>query len=190
MRTLDTVFLSLPRSKPSPRRWQKIGLRTPISVRGRDGRYLLVTGAHRLAAAKQLGWSRIDCVVIDYDDVQAELWEIAENLHRAEPTVLGRDEQIARWVELVEAQVKGAQNAPHSGGPQPRDKGIKRALQELGIERTKVPRAVKVGKLSPEANQAAKEAGLDDNRLPLLVAASYPRPSLAWEWARATSIVR
>src|SRR5215831_589567 len=66
---------------------RKIGLQTPITVRTRLGdgaHYDLVTGAHRLAAAKALGWQTIDCFVTDVDDPNAELWEIDENLMREE----------------------------------------------------------------------------------------------------------
>jgi ParB family chromosome partitioning protein len=67
---------------------KKLGLKTPIWVRyfpapddvGSD-RLVLVAGAHRLAAAKKLGWEEIECVVIyDMADDDARLWEIAENL--------------------------------------------------------------------------------------------------------------
>src|SRR5438105_6830746 len=80
---------------------REIGLRTPITVKllGRDligaGHSVqLVTGAHRLAAAKQLNWKEIDCFVwpADANGRDVELWEIAENLHRADLTALERDE--------------------------------------------------------------------------------------------------
>ena len=65
-----------------------IGLRTPITVRHFPNRasYVLVAGAHRLAAAKRLGWTEIGCFVAEEDDVDAELWEIDENLIRAQLT--------------------------------------------------------------------------------------------------------
>lgn len=91
-----------------------IGLRHPISVRiveemEIDGKLtsgvpMLVAGRHRLEAAKQLGWSQIDCIVVDDDSLQAELWELAENLHRLDLTKEQRDEHIRRYAELLEAQ--------------------------------------------------------------------------------------
>jgi len=69
---------------------REIGLRTPITVRCRldeDGnveRFILVAGGHRLAAAKLLGWEQIEAFEAAADDVDAELWEIDENLCRAE----------------------------------------------------------------------------------------------------------
>src|SRR6516162_9573995 len=65
-----------------------IGLRTPITVRyfadrksadGTTDSYVLVAGAHRLAAVKSLGWEKIDCIEVSDNDIDAERWEIAEN---------------------------------------------------------------------------------------------------------------
>lgn len=91
-----------------------IGLRQPISVRIVDemmlgghltaGVPVLVAGRHRLAAAKALGWSHIDCIEVEDDDISAELWEIAENLHRLDLTKEQRDGHIRRYAELLEAR--------------------------------------------------------------------------------------
>jgi hypothetical protein len=91
-----------------------IGLRQPITIRVADlmvidgdeveGVPVLVAGAHRLAAAKSLGWSHIDCIEVDDDAIKAEMWEIAENLHRLDLTKEQRDEHIRRYAELVEAR--------------------------------------------------------------------------------------
>lgn len=88
-----------------------IGLRQPITVRIVDemvfdgeltaGVPVLVAGQHRLAAAKDLGWSHVDCVQIDDSALSAELWEIAENLHRFDLTKEQRDEHIRRYAELL-----------------------------------------------------------------------------------------
>ena len=43
---------------------------------------MLVAGAHRLAAIRELGLERIPATVVDFDEWQAELYEIAENLVR------------------------------------------------------------------------------------------------------------
>lgn len=148
---------------------QRIGLQTPISVRWVGDSLMLVAGRHRLEAVRRLGWDMVDCTMLTGTDDEARMWEIAENLHRAELTVLERDEHIAEWVRLA-GVCKGAQVAP-PGGAQPNDKGIKAASRELGIERTAAQRATKVAGLSPEAKAAAKETGLDKNQSALLKAA-------------------
>ncbi len=68
--------------------FSELGHRTPISVVPRaDGeRFLLSAGLHRLEAARSLGWTAILAFVESGDDLDAELWEIDENLCRAELT--------------------------------------------------------------------------------------------------------
>lgn len=71
--------------------FNEVGHRTPIIVRSGEGnRALLVAGAHRLAAAKLLGWQSIRAEFLDLDAQQARLVEIDENLIRAELTALDR----------------------------------------------------------------------------------------------------
>src|SRR6516165_9788166 len=69
-----------------------IGLQTPITIRYVEGRPTLIAGAHRLQAVKNLGWSAIAVREFDGDEREARMWEIAENLHRAELTVLEHDD--------------------------------------------------------------------------------------------------
>jgi hypothetical protein len=59
-----------------------LGLQHRVTVRRRDDAYVLVAGAHRLEAFRQLGKERIPAPVVDFDEFQAELFEIAENLVR------------------------------------------------------------------------------------------------------------
>lgn len=154
----------------------RLGQLQPITVYSPDNhRVVLIAGHHRLEAARRLEWDEIDCIFVDGDEVDRQLREIAENLHRAELTALERDEHIAKWVELVETKV--AQIAPPCGGDQPAEKGIRKAVRELGIERTSVQRAVKVASLSDEAKQVARDTGLDDNRSALLKAAKESAPA-------------
>lgn len=137
----------------------EIGLRSPITVRvvddyvladGEvcDGVPVLVAGAHRLAAAKQLGWSHIDCIDADDDPITAELWEIAENLHRFDLTTEEKREHIRRYVELLEAKAKVVPQGTLSAATTGRgNKGvIRRAADDLGVSK-KVVR----GALNPPA---------------------------------------
>lgn len=164
---------------------ERIGLRTPISVRyyserpvgmvrgETDDALVLMTGAHRLAAAKRLGWEKIECFVYyEGDEIDAQLWEIAENLHRAELTALERDEQVARWMDLNARRI-----VTTGDNSKPGPKGAEReAAKELGVGRMAVNRAVKVASLTDEAKEAARELGLDDNRSALLDAAKAETP--------------
>jgi ParB/RepB/Spo0J family partition protein len=81
-----------------------IGLQTPITVRLAhamviDGEELdevpvLVAGRHRLQAVKNLGHEWISVVIYGGSEIDARMWEIAENLHRAELTELERSDHV------------------------------------------------------------------------------------------------
>jgi len=106
------------------------------------------------------------------------LWEISENLHRAELTALERDKLVAEWVELT-----GESQVPQNGAarPQYEKRGIREAARQLPVSgdtekarEHQIARSLKVASLSPEAQDAAREVGLDDNRTALLEAAKQP----------------
>lgn len=157
---------------------RKIGLQTPISVRPDNDDVLhLVAGRHRLEAVKRLGMPTIDCVRMAGTDDEARMWEIAENLHRADLTALERDEHIAEWVQLSKNN-KVVQNEP-PGGQQPNEQGIRAATKDLGIDRNAVVRANKVAKLTPDAKEEARRVGLDNNQSALLKAAKEPEEAQA-----------
>jgi hypothetical protein len=107
------------------------------------------------------------------------MWEICENLHRAELTALEHDEQTAEWVRLTESDPPiSGQNVQKKGRGR-RKGGISEAARRLPIKgkthtakRKNVERALKVDSIFPEAKDAAKKAGFDKNRSKLLKVAA------------------
>lgn len=77
---------------------EQSGLINPIRVRLRDmaDEYEVVAGSHRLQAIDALGWHEVPCIVVDEDDLHAELAMIDENLCRAELSPADRAQQTAR----------------------------------------------------------------------------------------------
>lgn len=83
---------------------REIGIINPLRVRkqgevanGVDAiAYEVIAGAHRLRAARKLGIETVPCVVVDDDDLRAELAMIDENLCRAELSPADRASQTAR----------------------------------------------------------------------------------------------
>ena len=59
------------------------------------GLFDLVAGAHRLEAARSLGWTRIEAILVDGSPDEIRLMEIDENLARAELTALDRARFLA-----------------------------------------------------------------------------------------------
>lgn len=95
----------------------KIGLRHPITVRKWGERYILVAGRHRLEACKKLGREHIPAVIASISKADAELWEIDENLARAELSKEEKRELLLRRKEIWEAQK--AKEAEQTGTSRP-----------------------------------------------------------------------
>lgn len=125
---------------------QRHGLLQPITARMiGETEAELVAGLHRLEAAKRLGWEWIDAVFVEADDIERELLEIAENLHRADLTKEERDRQIRRYAELLEARPEvlpqTAAKPPNPQGGRPR--GVARQIAEqTGLSVDTVRRAI------------------------------------------------
>lgn len=78
----------------------EVGLINPIRVRERGDQYEVISGAHRLTAYRQMRLETIACVIVDDDDLHAELAMIDENLCRAELSPAERAVNTARRKEL------------------------------------------------------------------------------------------
>lgn len=152
---------------------RRVGLRTPITVRIEDERAdadgvitadvpVLVAGRHRLEAAIRLGWQTIQAVEI-VDAVDARLWEISENLHRAELSAVERAEHIDEWRKLTVE--KGGQVAHPLGGVQPHDKGHVKTADALGITRETVRRAERIAALPDDIRDQARAEDWSQSRL-------------------------
>jgi hypothetical protein len=73
-----------------------VGLINPIRVRRVGSEWEVTAGSHRLAACKSLGLVDIECIIVEDDDLHAELAMIDENLMRAELSASDRATQTAR----------------------------------------------------------------------------------------------
>ena len=91
-----------------------IGLQTPLTCIVRDGQHVLVSGRNRLEALRIIGCEQAPVRIVDFDDVDAELWRLSENLHRAELTKLEYDKQVVRYAELLKAKQAGETAAQES----------------------------------------------------------------------------
>src|SRR5262245_42458979 len=112
---------------------EQIGLRHPITVREKGDKYHLIAGQHRLEACRKLGREHVPAIIVKMTNDEARLWEIAENLHRADLKKLERDEQIAEWIKLTERASNSQSGRLDGRGGRP--PGIEAAARELGIHR-------------------------------------------------------
>ena len=163
------------------------GLHTPITVRHVDvmdlpgegevhGVPVLVAGRHRLEAARRLGWDMIPCVFLVGDERDARLWEIAENLHRADLNAQERAEHIAEWVQLTTEKLAQVGQVSSKGG-RGNEGGLSAAVREIGVTRQEAQRAEKIAAIAPEAKAAvAADVKLANNQAALLRVAAEPSP--------------
>jgi ParB-like chromosome segregation protein Spo0J len=175
-----------------------IGLQTPLTCIVREDQHVLVSGRNRLEALRVIGAPEAPVRIVDFTDIEAQLWQLSENLHRAELTKLQYDQQVVRYAELLKA--KQAQETlapiqpppkeipaegvsrqvdakpPHQNAGGRPEGGYRQAARELNIPEAAVRRAYHTASLSPEAKAVAVETGLDDNRSALLVAAKERTP--------------
>lgn len=182
--TVDALVVSI----------EKIGLQNPISVYFVDDFMIdgepvdhvpiLAAGMHRLEAVKRLGFTLIECDVFDTQR-EARMWEISENLHRNNLSFAEAAVHRAEWVRLAEEEEKLGQLDPVSkrGRQEGRgnEGGIRKAARELPVpgktdeaKRARLRRDMEIASAGPEALDAAKEAGLDNNQSALLEIARAP----------------
>ena len=91
-----------------------IGLQTPLTCVIRDGRHILVAGRNRLEALRTIGAEQAPVRIVDFSDVEAQLWQFSENLHRAELTKLEYDRQVVRYTELLKVKLAEETDSPIS----------------------------------------------------------------------------
>ena len=71
--------------------YEEVGVINPISV---DEDLVLIAGAHRLAAARNLDWETIEAKVFDEDELTKLLIQVSENLFRNDLCYIGTSEHI------------------------------------------------------------------------------------------------
>jgi ParB family chromosome partitioning protein len=153
-----------------------VGQIQPISVRPDEtspGKYVVLCGAHRVAAAKKLNWTSIDALVFERRAKDLALIEIAENLHRKQLSVLNEARLEAKWLTIVrQRDVQVAQR----GGVQPHDKGYSKAARLLGNNSTrdKMRRSEAIACIPDQVVPHIIKHGLENNQKALLEIAEVP----------------
>jgi N6-adenosine-specific RNA methylase IME4 len=145
----------------------EVGQLQPIII---DAENTLIAGAHRLAAARSLGWTEIEAIVRLSRVVPRRIIEIDENLMRCDLTALEKAEHLTQRQEHFEAQQAGP--IKRKGGR--RKKGdTSQAFsavmaQEIGQSRRQVQRQVAmVGRLPPRVRQSLVALPIADNAVEL-----------------------
>lgn len=85
------------------------GIMQPLTVRYRDGQYVLVAGERRLRAAKLAQLETVPVMITTLDDKEHQLAQLAENIQRADLNLREEAEAIALlYAEIGNVQAVGA----------------------------------------------------------------------------------
>jgi len=164
------------------------GLHQPVTVRrfaddsgvDQPDRYVLVAGAHRLAAVGSLDRVTVTAEVVDVDDLTARLIEIDENLFRRELSVLDRAkflaERKALYQELHPETKRGKAGAAARWGMQTTALSFASDTAErIGLTGRTVDRYVALwAKLEPVARDALELHPIANNASELKALAKLP----------------
>lgn len=143
-----------------------VGLLNAITV---DHDYVLIAGLHRLEAAKQLGWSEIECTVSSLEGLQAELAEIDENFVRRGLTDMEYNDLLYRRKEIYESLhpetrhgMRNRQTLKNDTGSVLKTKSFAQDTSEkLGVVPRTIERKVQIAKnLTPEVKKIVDENGI------------------------------
>lgn len=143
----------------------EVGLLNPITITQDK---TLIAGLHRLEAAEMLGWTEIECTVLDLDELKAELAEIDENFVRTalsgaeQGKLLSRRKQIYETLH-PEKRHGGDRKSEKIKATNCRDDRVKSfaedTAEKLGISPRTVERRVWVAEhLTPEATQILRSS--------------------------------
>ena len=140
----------------------EVGLINPITVTQDK---TLITGAHRLAAAKMLGWTEIEATVSELEGLRAELAEIDENLMRNELHYIDRGQAFKRRDELLTDAGLRAKRGDNRFTDRPETishlQTTASIAKDIGVTARTVQQEKQIARdILPEAQEAIKAADL------------------------------
>ncbi len=138
----------------------ELGLWQPITVTESG---VLVSGRHRLEAAKSLGWEKIPAFVVEDDELRNRLTEIDENIKRLDLTVYEQSKHAAERERVLEALGQRAKGGGYRREFDPDtvsgSKTTAEIAQEAGMSEKSWQRRTKVGRsLGPATTAVLDQA--------------------------------
>lgn len=156
------------------------GLQQPVQVcQDAEGGCRLVAGAHRLEAAKRLGWETIDAAVIRATEDEARILEIDENLFRRELSAFDRAKFLAErqaiWERLHPETKRGQGRSAKRRQQNDMLSFSEDAAGRIGLSPRSIQRFVKLWRdLWPETRALIEGSELADNAALLKKIAKLP----------------
>ena len=133
--------------------YELMGVINPISV---DQEFQLLAGAHRLEAARRLGWETIESKVFDDEDLQRELIEIDENLIRNELCYIATAEHILNRERILESLGKRRERGSNRYTEDPNTETTDDLARRIGTSNKMYRLKRQVAELTPEVRNALR----------------------------------
>jgi ParB family transcriptional regulator, chromosome partitioning protein len=184
LRAVDADYVALIAESLADR-----GLDTPIIVTGAgaDGRHRLIAGGHRVAAARQAGWTEIAAKVVEVTELEAKLIEIDENLVRRELSALDRAVFLAERKRIYEALNPATKRGGDRRATKPTSVSVwsfgKATAAKLGVDERTIQRAVARAAIRPDVRAMIAGLPIADSGAELDKLAALS-PDLQFEVAR------
>ncbi len=156
---------------------KELGLLNPITV-NKD--MTLIAGYHRLQASKELNCNQISTIIIDVDEITAELAEIDENIIRKNLTAFERAEQLKRKKEIYERLYPHSNEARNQYTAKRNNFAEQKAFtydtaEKTGMSQRSIQQDIQIANnLSEEIKQEIKGTELEDKKTALLKIAKAP----------------
>jgi len=133
--------------------YEEVGVINPISV---DEELVLIAGAHRLEAAKNLGWETIEAKVFNEDDLTKKLIEISENLFRNELCYVGAAEHIQERERILQSLGKRRERGSNQYADDEDRLTTDDLAERIGVSNKTYRLRRQVGELPPEVRNALR----------------------------------
>lgn len=156
---------------------RELGLLNPITI---NSDMTLIAGHHRLQACKGLNCHTISAIIIDANEIKAELMEIDENIIRRDLTALERAEQLKRRKEIYEKLYPHSNESRNQYTAKRNNFAEQKTFTEDTAQKTgKSQRAIQqdiqiANNISEEVKEEIKRIGLDNKKTALLQIAKAP----------------
>ena len=160
------------------------GLRTPVEVRKTGKTYRLIAGLHRFHAVRRLQRTEIAAVVLDVDEIEAELLELEENLVRHDLVALDRAFFVLRFREMFEAAYgvvsAGRPKSENTKNADEKNSGNLppfsfHAVDRLGLSEDSIKRCLRIAKgLTEDSVESLRSTKWANNQSALLELGSVP----------------
>ncbi len=122
---------------------RSLGLLQPLTVRRQDGGWELVAGERRLRAARMAGLKEVPCLLVGVDEQESSLLSLMENIQRRDLDFWEEAQALQTLLQVTGLSQEGV-------------------AKQLGLSQSAVANKLRLLKLSPEALQLLRRAGLTE----------------------------